>query len=139
MARGKPKAPEGCFWRGDTLWAKIVIKGQTYRESLKTDSTSIAREARATWEKGLKGQAYHGVAAALSFESAVADWLPWVEKQLPSKRSFSSYKSALGMLSPWLDGIMVSQLTKKFIGRIARERAKDGITKATLKRNLGAL
>jgi integrase/recombinase XerD len=65
--------------------------------------------------------------------------LPWVEKQLPSKRTFSSYKSALGMLSPWLDGIMISQLTKKFIGRIAKERGKDGITNATLKRNLGAL
>ena len=115
MARGKAKAPEGCFWRGPVLWGKIVIKGRTYRESLKTDIAGVARERRATWVKSLQGQAYDGVTASRLFTSVVAEWKKWQPKQVGNK-TFERYCQSLISISDYIganDTLGRSQLAAK--------------------------
>ena len=33
----KRKAPAGCYWRGDTLWGEVKVRGHRIRWSLGTD------------------------------------------------------------------------------------------------------
>jgi hypothetical protein len=45
-----PKAPAGCYWRGNVLWGHLKVRGKKYAWSLHTDdpaTASLRREARA--------------------------------------------------------------------------------------------
>jgi hypothetical protein len=48
------KAPFGCYWRGNVLWASAKIRGQRYAWTLRTDDPAIAVERRAARLKGLR-------------------------------------------------------------------------------------
>jgi hypothetical protein len=42
----KPKAPRGCYWRGEVLWGCAKVDGKRYRWSLETDEPQIALARR---------------------------------------------------------------------------------------------
>jgi hypothetical protein len=46
----RPKAPTGCYWRGNVLWGRAKVHRRTFAWSLHTDDPQVAtlrREARA--------------------------------------------------------------------------------------------
>jgi integrase/recombinase XerD len=45
----------------------------------------------------------------------------------------------LDQWAPWLDGKMFADLTPRFIADVVRARQKDGVTNATIKRDLVAV
>jgi integrase/recombinase XerD len=53
-------APSGCYWRGDTLWARVKIKGQEHRWSLHTGDPAVARARYKAGKERLSGDAHHG-------------------------------------------------------------------------------
>ena len=42
----KPKAPPGCYWRGNILWGQFQVKGKQFRITLRTDKPSLAVKRR---------------------------------------------------------------------------------------------
>lgn len=41
-----PKAPAGCYWRGNVLWAQQTVNGERQCWSLETDDPAVAVERR---------------------------------------------------------------------------------------------
>ena len=51
----KPKAPPGCYWRGNVLWGQFQVKGQQFRITLRTDDPKIAlRRVKAAKEAAVE-------------------------------------------------------------------------------------
>jgi hypothetical protein len=52
-----PKAPLGCYWRGNVLWAAAKVKGRRHAWTLRTADPAIAIERREARLKGLRDPA----------------------------------------------------------------------------------
>ena len=52
-----PKAPLGCYWRGNVLWAAAKVRGTRHAWTLRTADPAIAAERRAARLKGLRDPA----------------------------------------------------------------------------------
>ena len=132
----KRKAPAGCFWRGDTLYGRVRVRGRLVRWSLETDDPKIAKtrreagKARAVADK-------HGDARR-SFEEVYAAWDAQLLRTVGAKTA-KRYLCSLGQLAPWLDGRALSDVDGRLVAEIIRERQGAGVTNATIKRDLGAL
>jgi integrase/recombinase XerD len=134
----KRNAPTGCYWRNGVLWGRTKIKGQEYRWSLHTDNTKIARERRKAFKDKLVAVTHHGD-ARFTFGEVVADWSPWIEKQVGA-RTAQRYATSLKVLTPLLDGKFLDQIDGKFVAEIIRVRhTVDDVSNATIKRDLTAL
>ena len=59
MARhaAHPKAPLGCYWRGNVLWAAAKVRGKRHAWTLRTSDPAIAAERREARLKGLRDPA----------------------------------------------------------------------------------
>jgi integrase/recombinase XerD len=145
MARRKPKAPAGCFWKGKFLYGEIQINGQTYKKTLKTDDKGIAVQRREEWLKELKRDLYADDGPRL-FADVLAEWLVDITGKVDQKRwhgsvsktTLTRYKVSLGQLAGFLEGKKLSEITGKFIGMMVKAR-KTEVTIATVKRDLVAL
>lgn len=136
MPAKRPKAPPGCYWRGATLWARVKVRGQRSRWSLQTDDPKIATERR----KAGKDRAVadmHGDAKR-SFAEVMAEWAPWIEARCGIK-TVQRYACSLEQWSPYLADKMLHDITPRFIADVVRARQKEGITNATIKRDLVAV
>jgi hypothetical protein len=56
----QPKAPRGCYWRGDTLWGSVRIGVRRIRWSLHTSDPAGARARRAKMKERLISDARYG-------------------------------------------------------------------------------
>lgn len=138
--RGRPKAPPGCYWprnSPNTLWARIYISGREIRRSLHTDDPKVAKTRRGTLKAKLTaiklGDAEH------NFEDVLEQWLEWIPHQV-SASTEKRYLSSLDQLRSYLAGTSIGDIDGKLIAGIIRDRqSRDGVTNATLKRDLGAL
>jgi integrase/recombinase XerD len=137
MARRKPKAPPGCYWRGNTLWGRIKVHKRLVRWSLNTNDPSIAKARRQAGKARALADAFHGDARR-SFEEAFSAWAAQLERSVGVKTA-KRYLSSLQQIVPWLDGRMLSDIDGRLIAEIIRERQASGVTNATIKRDLGAL
>jgi hypothetical protein len=66
----KRRAPKNTYWRGPTLWAKVIIAGRTYRQSLRTDDPALARKRVEAFRRELTGRAHFGE-AKITFTEAL--------------------------------------------------------------------
>jgi integrase/recombinase XerD len=136
MPGKRPKAPAGCFWRGATLWARVKVRGQRIRWSLQTDDPKIAAERR----KAGKDRAVadvHGDAKR-TFAETMAEWAPWIEARCGGK-TVQRYVCSLDQWAPYLEHKMLHDVTSRFIADVVRARQKEGISNATIKRDLVAV
>jgi integrase/recombinase XerD len=136
MPAKRAKAPAGCFWRGATLWGRIKVRGRTSRWSLQTNDPKVAAERR----KAGKDRAIadvHGDAKR-TFAEVVAEWAPWIEAQCAAK-TVQRYACSLGQWAPYLEDKMLHEVTARFIADVVRARQKQGVTTATIKRDLVAV
>lgn len=132
----KRKAPPGCYWRGEILWAEVWVKGQRIRQSLGTDDPTIAKARRqAIKERALAD--IHGDARR-TFEEVFTAWDVQLLRSVRSKTA-RRYLISLKQLAPRLEGRVLADIDGRLVAEIIRERQRAGVTNATIKRDLGAL
>jgi integrase/recombinase XerD len=132
----KHKAPAGCYWRGNTLWGRTFIKGREYRWSLQTSDPKIAAKRRlAGKERVIAG--VHGDGSR-EFVGVMDCWSRWITKQV-SPKTAKRYASSLDQLAPFLGSKSLTAIDGRLVAEIIRERSADGVTIATVKRDLVAL
>lgn len=135
----KPKLPKGCYWRGEIIWLRFKVRGIEYRESLRTRSVSVAEKRMKAIRKQVEDQAYYGESEAVSWQSAVVAWDAWIKRHGKREGTITRYAVSLGQLRAWLDDKDVQRIDNELIRQIVRDRAKLGVTNATIRRDLSAV
>lgn len=137
MPTDRKKAPEGCYWRGSTLWARFTVAGKEYRFSLKTSDPVIAR--------GRQAAEHARVTAAASFgedrkrwEEALQEWGTYIVHHVGA-RTFKRYLSSLDTIDPHLNGLFVDEINEDTVAAIIKARRAMKVTTATIRRDLTAL
>ena len=134
---GKRKAPAGCYWRGATLWARTVVRGQEHRWSLKTDDPKLAQQRYKAGKVRLTARV-HGDERVL-FVSAFGAWNKWAPGEV-GPRTFARYLCSLEQIAPFLEGKHVDEIDGKLVSEIIEGRRDlDEVSNATIKRDLTAL
>jgi integrase/recombinase XerD len=133
---GKRAAPTGCYWRGNTLWACVEIRGRRIRWSLQTDDAKLATGRFRAGKARAIAETFGD--ARRSFAEVIAAWAPWIEARCGAK-TVQRYACSLDQWSPYLDGRKLSDLTPRFVADVVRARQAGGVTNATIKRDLVAV
>lgn len=133
----KPKAPAGCYWRGNTLWGEAQIKGRQCRWSLHTDNPKIARERREAGKAQMIAERLHGDAVHI-FEDALEAWAAGNVREVGAK-THKRYLCSLAQLQDFLAGRKLTDINARLVGDLVEQRQRAGVTNATIKRDLGAL
>jgi integrase/recombinase XerD len=133
------KLPKGIYRRGGTLWARFKIKGVEYRESLRTSSIAVAEKRMTAVRSQIENQLFYGEREAVSWPHAVVAWDGWVRRQGKRAGTITRYLVSLTQLRPWLDNMDVQRIDADLVRRIVRDRAKLGVTNATIRRDLTAM
>jgi integrase/recombinase XerD len=112
------------------------IKGRAISWSLHTDDPKIARERFAAGEKRILADAYHG-----DGKRSLAEVTEWAEHltQAVSPKTKTRYLCSLEQIAGLLEGQGLADITPQLISEIIRRRQADGVTTATIKRDLVAL
>lgn len=135
---GQRKAPAGCYWRGETLWARFKIRGVEYRESLRTGTASVAIKRRDLLKKAAEDEAVYGAAPPTSWQQAVIDWLPHTRARIRAS-SLDRYIRSLRMIRPFLDDMDVQRINGATIRSIVKARQAHGVSNATIQRDMAAM
>jgi integrase/recombinase XerD len=137
MATKHPKAPPGCYWRGDTIWGRTRIKGRLVGWSLHTDNPKLAAERRKAGKDRVIADVHHGDAKR-NFVEVMGFWAGWIKKQV-GPRTAQRYACSLDQMATWLDRKALADVDARLIAEIVRARTAAGVTNATIKRDLVAL
>jgi integrase/recombinase XerD len=136
MSAKRPKAPAGCYWRANTIWGRAKVRGRELRWSLQTSDPKVAAERRkAGRERAIAD--VHGDAKR-TFAEVMAEWALWIEASIGAK-TVQRYACSLDQWQPYLDGKMFSTVNARFIADVVRARQKEGVSNATIKRDLVAV
>jgi integrase/recombinase XerD len=136
-SRRRPNAPPGCYWRGNTLWGRKRIKGGAIVWSLHTDNPKVARERFAAGEKRIVADTYHGDGKR-TLSEVVETWAVHLN-HVVSPKTKTRYLCSLEQIADFLEGRGLTDVTPQLIAEIVRKRQGDGVTIATIKRDLVAL
>jgi integrase/recombinase XerD len=134
-----PTLPKGLYERNGILWARFKVRGIEYRESLRTRSLAIAERRLKAARQAVEDRVFYGVSEAVSWPQAVVAWDAWIKRQDKRPATVKRYLVSLTQLRPWLDGKEVQRIDAELIRSIVRDRAKQGATNATIRRDLTAL
>lgn len=133
------KAPRHCFWKGPVLWGRQTINGQKRRWSLRTDDVEVAKaRVKADRERALSAAHYGD--ARTSYEDAM---IGWAENYIPDRgigaNAAKRYAVSLKQMDSRLRGRFIDEIDADVVAEIVADRRRDGVTTATLRRDLGAL
>jgi integrase/recombinase XerD len=133
----KRKAPKGCYWRGDTLWGRITVQSREIRFSLRTDDAKVA-EGRLKARRDREVAAAHFGDARPTWEDAVLAWGDHISGHTKPS-TVKRYAVSLKQMEPYLQGLYLDEIDKAVISEIIRKRRSQGVTNATIRRDLVAL
>lgn len=135
----RPKAPRYCYWVGDVLWGRQTIGGQKRRWSLRTNDPEIAASrVKADRERALTAATYGD--ARVTWGEAVKEWGDnYIHDRGISDSTASRYAVSLVQVNPWLKDRYVDEVDASVISEIVNGRRKQGVTTATIRRDLGAV
>lgn len=136
-AHRKKEAPEGCYWRGEILWARFVVGGKEYRFSLKTSDPGVARNRAAAEHAKIVAAHSFGEHRKL-WADAVTAWGQHVVKEVGA-RTFDRYTNSLDIIDDHLTGLHVDEVSRDTVKAIIRARREAGVSTATIRRDLTAL
>lgn len=132
--------PKGLYLRNGIYWARFKIKGVEYRESLRTRSEAKAERNLKALKERILQTVYFGEAEPVSWEAAVVSWHEHGPKPMGIKAStFDRYVTSIAQLRDYLDGKLVQQIDLKLLKQIVKGRQKDGLSNATVRRDLTAI
>jgi integrase/recombinase XerD len=133
----KRKAPKGCFWRGATLWGRFQVKGRDFKFTLRTDDPEVAKRRYAE-ERRRQVAASHFGDHRRMWADVMAEWAEQIGRNVAA-RTVQRYVSSLAVLGPHLEGLYLDEVDGELIGGIVKARQAEGVTNATIKRDLGAV
>jgi integrase/recombinase XerD len=136
-AHRKKEAPEGCYWRGEVLWARFTVGGKEYRFSLKTGDPAVARNRAAAEHAKIVAAHSFGEDRKL-WADAVTAWGQYMVSQVGA-RTFDRYTNSLDIIDDHLTGLHVDEVSDDTVAAIVRARRAAGVSTATIRRDLTAL
>lgn len=138
MSSRKRKAPRNTAWRNGVLWARFEIKGKPYRFSLHTDSVEVAT-GRVKAEMDRLNALVRFGDGRKTWEEAVTAWLPNATRNI-GPETLKRYKCSLEQVSLILTPkTFLDELNATLIWEIVNDRRDDGVTDATIRRDLTAI
>lgn len=138
MRSRKRKAPKNCYWRNGTLHACIEIKGKRHRFSLHTDQVEAAESRLKIEKEKLIAIAHYGDGRK-TWREAVDAWEPHAKTNLGDK-TVERYLCSIAQVSPILTpATFVDEINQTLIWEIVNDRRDDGISNATIRRDLTAV
>lgn len=128
------------FKRGDVWWYKFRFCGQVVRESTKTPSKPLAREAERARRKQLE-EGYNGITRidrVIMFDNAADAWLD-SRKPHVAPKTVELYKLALSHLKKAFSGVLLSNISAEDIGQYQARRTAQGAAGRTVNMEIGVL
>jgi integrase/recombinase XerD len=135
---GRPgREATNTFLRGNIWWACFEVSGKEFRGSLRTSDEATARKRAKEWREREIGIAKFGEDRKL-YSDVFEAWVIHIADQvgLETRRR---YGVSLKQLAPWLKPRFLDEIDRDLIATIARDRRANGVTTATVRRDLTAL
>lgn len=123
--------------RNGIKWARFQVDGREFRGSLSTSNEKVARKRAKAWRRREVGIAKFGEDRKSYIEVFTA-WTPHIATQV-GESTARRYAVSLGQLEPWLKPLFIDEIDKEVVSTIVRERRAQGVTTATIRRDLTAL
>lgn len=133
----RPKAPKHTYWRGDVLWARFTVAGEEFRESLSTGSPKTAEKLVGAMRDKAVARLKRGEDEK-SWDDAITAWAEYITGQVGSIRTAKRYAGSLVVASRHLGG-PIAEIDKAAINRFVAARRQEGVTNATIRRDLQAI
>jgi integrase len=126
------------YKRGQTYWYKFLFQGQLIRESARTNSKTIAREAerarRRELEVGVNGLSRR---ERPLFTTAAKDWLPRKTNLTPLGVRY--YRQYIAKLSEFLGKRLISDITAEDVADLQSKRKSQGLSGRQINAEVGTL
>lgn len=135
--------PKNTFWRGDTLYGRIMVAGEDIaftlriRSPLRPGDRTLARE-RIEERRAAEIAALHFGKTKRSYDDVITAWEDWIGGQVGA-RTAARYATSLAQMQNHLRGRPLPDITKGAVGEIVQARQSTGVTNATIRRDLTAL
>lgn len=129
----------GLYQRNGIYWARLKVRGHEYRASLRTRSLALAERRLKGLRQQIEDTAYFGAADPVSWEAAVVSWASAWPRLGIKPRTGARYTQSLACCRNWLDGKQTHEIDNELLKAIIRARGKQGITNATIRRDLTAI
>jgi integrase len=129
------------YRRGETWWYKFRFAGRVFRESAKTKSMSLARQAERKRHQSLE-EAIHGIkkrVAPITFSTAAADWIKLKKPTLTAKSLRIEEVNLDKHLKPALGARLLIDITADDIADYQRTRLKEKASPKTINLEVGTL
>jgi integrase/recombinase XerD len=131
--------PKGLYTRNGIYWARFKVRGIEYRESLRTRSLAVAERRLKAAREAVEDRVFYGASEAVSWPQAVVAWDSWIRRQGRRAGTVKRYLVSLTQLRPWLDDKEVQRIDHDLVRQVVRDRARRGVTNATIRRDLTAM
>ncbi|HWW46579.1 MAG TPA: site-specific integrase [Xanthobacteraceae bacterium] len=125
------------FLRGKTWWARFTVAGREFRGSLRTGDEATARRRAKEWRDREVGLARFGEDRK-TYVDVFTDWSIHIVDQVGPETS-KRYAVSLGQLAPHLKPRFFDEIDRQLVADIVRARRAQGVTVATIRRDLTAL
>ena len=127
------------YKRGGVWWYKFRFAGQVIRESSKSESKTVARDAERSRRRELEGSWNQIKRRKLPpiFSVAAADWLKTRTSIAPS--TTRSYKLAISNLTQDFGKQLLCDLSAEDLAAYQTRRKRDGVSNRTVNLELGVL
>jgi integrase/recombinase XerD len=128
------KAPKNCFWRGQILWGRTQVAGKEYKWSLRTSDVAVAKRRIKEERERLVAEAHFGEQRH-RYEDVFVEWSRHIETQVGPETA-KRYSVSLAQLEPELLSKFIDEIDKTTILAIIKRRREEGVTTATIRRDL---
>ena len=129
------------YRRGDVWWYKFQFAGRVFRESAKTASKTLARQAERKRHQGLE-EAIHGIkkrVAPITFAAAATDWLK-LKKPTLAASSYRIEETHIDKrLKATFGAMLLMDLTADDVADYQRDRLRQGASPKTINLEIGTL
>lgn len=129
------------YRRGNVWWYKFRFAGRMFRESAKTKSKTLARQAERKRHQSLE-EGIHGIkkrVAPVTFSTAAADWLKLKKPTLADKSYRIEQVNIEKHLKPTLGCLLLIDLTADDIAGYQRDRMREGASAKTINLEIGTV
>ncbi len=129
----------GLYKRNGIYWARFKVRGHEYRLSLRTRTQANAERRMKALKQQIEDTAYFGASDPVTWEAAVVSWANAWPRLGIKGRTGARYAQSLACCRQWLDGKRVHEIDNTLLKQIVSARAKQGITNATIRRDMTAI
>lgn len=129
------------YRRGEIWWFKFQFAGRVFRESAKTKSKSLARQAERKRHQALE-EGIHGIKkrqAPVTFAVAAAEWLKMKEPTLAPKSYRIESVNIDKHLKPAFGSLLLIDITADDIATYQQDRRKEKAAPKTINLEVGTL